>query len=151
MAEIHSYYEEEDISEYHLQKAQDKLHSFHIGPFEDLREITRQRRSEAASRAKDMELSVPEQMKALHEERDYQEQYLEACESLHELTIEHYRLSAERVEGILHRIMEDRSCLGKTWDSKAEQRVDRIENKLNKAIVNMLKTQCRRLADQKDR
>lgn len=151
MAQLHSYYDSEDMAEYFIEKAEEKLHSFQIKPFEDLREIARKRRDEVSTRAKELELGLSEQMEAVKEERMYQEQYLESNESLHELKIEYLRTQAERIEGTLVRLSEDESSVGKAWDSRARQRKDRIENKLNRIIVEMLQTQCRRLADQKDR
>lgn len=151
MAQLHSYYDEEDMTEYDLEKAEERLHSFQIGPFLDLSDIAQKRREEASKRAKDVELALSEQMQALHEEREHHEQYLEACESLHELAIENKYTQAARIEDMLSRMKEDKGHLGKAWDSKAQNRMDRIENKLNCTIVDMLKTQCRRLANQKDR
>ena len=151
MQELHEYYEEEDITGYHLEKVEDKLHAFQIKPFEDLCEITRKRRDESSARAKNPELPLAEQVKALHEEREYHEQHLEACESLHELTIERHHALAERIEGVVQRMYEDHESLGRLWDRRAQSRMDHMEDKLNRAIVEVLQTQCRRLADQKDR
>lgn len=149
MRQLHDYYEEEDFSEYHLKKVEEKLHTFQTRPFEDLCEIARRRRDDAAQRARDLVDS--ERMKALGEEREFHEQYLETSEALYELQIEHHHLQAGRVEEMLRRAQEDKHHLGKAWDKRAEGRLDRIENRLNRTIVEMLKTQCRRLADQKDR
>ena len=151
MQELHDYYEEEDIAEYHLGKAEDKLHAFQIKPFEDLCEITRKRRDEASARAKNPEFPLADQVKALHEEREFHDQYLEASESFHELVIERHRAVAERVAGVFQRMCEDRESLGRLWDRRAQSRMDRMEDKLNRAILEVLQTQCRRLADQKDR
>ena len=151
MQQLHDYYDEEDDMEYHLEKAEEKLHYFQVKPFKDLCEITQRRRNELSQRAKDVGLPVAEQVKALHEEREVHEQYLEASESLHELMIEKSHMRAERVECMLRRVYEDKQHLGKSWDKRAQNRIDRIENRLNKIIVDMLRTQCRRLADQKDR
>ena len=151
MADLHSYYDSEDMAEYFIEKSEQKLHTFQVKPFEDLCEIACKRRDEVSTRAKEVELGLSEQVKAVKEERVYQEQYLESIESLHELKIEHLHTQAERIEGILARLSEDESSVGKAWDSRARQRRDRIENKLNRIIVEMLRTQCRRLADQKDR
>ena len=151
MAQLHSYYDDEHATEYDLEKAEERLHSFQIGPFLDLSDISQKRREEASKRAKDLELPLTEQMQALHEERDNHEQYLEACESLHELSIDYKYTQAERIEGILLRMKEDRDCIGKAWDTKARARMDRIENKLNSTFVDMLRTKCRSLANQKDR
>lgn len=151
VAELHSYYDEEDEAEYYLEKAEERLLSFQIGPFLDLSDIAQKRREQASKRAKDMELAQSEQMQALHEEREHHEQYLEASDSIHELTIENKYTKAARVETMLSRMAEDKEHLGKAWNTKAQGRMDRIENKLNGTIVELLKTQCRRLADQKDR
>ena len=151
MSELNTYYDSEDMAGYDLEKAEDRLHSFQAQPFKDLCEIARKRRDEAHQRATDAESAVSEQMRALQEERTFHEQYLEANESLHELAIEHLQTQAERIEGMLTRLTEDKSFVGKAWNSRARQRKDRIENKLNRIIVEVLRTQCRRLADQKDR
>ena len=151
MAELNAYYDSEDMTGYDLERAEDRLHSFQAQPFKDLCEIACKRRDEANLRAKDAELAVSEQMKVLKDERMYHEQYLEANESLHELVIEHLQTRAERLESMLTRVAEDESFVGKAWNSQARQRKDRIENKLNRLIVEVLRTQCRRLADQKDR
>ncbi len=149
MRQLHDYYEEEDFSEYHLQKIEETLHAFQLRPFEDLCEIARKRRNEAAQQARDV--LGGEQMKALQKEREFHDQYLETSETLHELAIDRSHVLAERVEGMLRRSYEDKNHLGKRWDKRAQGRLDRIENRLNRTIVEMLRTQCRRLADQKDR
>ena len=152
MTELHSYYEEEDIAEYHLEQAERKLHRFQTQPFEDLCEIVRKRRDKASEVAKDPERNATEQLEALKRERSFHEQYLETIESLHELNIERCHCTAQRTETILSKASEDKQALGqKLWDRRAQQRLDKIENKLNRTIVEMLKLQCRRLADQKDR
>ena len=151
MAELNSYYDSEDMTEYYLLKAEEKLHYFQTQPFRDLCEITSKRRDEAHVRAQNIELAISEQVRALQQERAYHEQYLEANESLHELTIERLHVQAQRIEGVLTRISEDESFVGKAWNAQAKQRKYRIENKLNGVIVELLRTQCKRLADQKDR
>ncbi len=151
MAELNSYYDSEDMTEYYLLKAEEKLHYFQTQPFRDLCEITSKRRDEAHARAQNIELAISEQVRALQQERAYHEQYLEANESLHELTIERLHVQAQRIEGVLTRISEDESFVGKAWNAQAKQRKYRIENKLNGVIVELLRTQCKRLADQKDR
>ncbi len=151
MAELNSYYDSEDMTEYYLHKAEEKLHHFQTQPFRDLCEIASKQRDEAHGRANNVELAVSEQMRALQEERAFHVQYLEATESLHELCIDRLHSQAQRIEGILTRLTDDESFVGKRWNSQARQRKDRIENKLNRVIVELLRTQCRRLADQKDR
>lgn len=151
MAQLHTYYDSEDMAEYFIEKAEQKLHSFQIKPFEDLYEIVCQQRNRASARTKDTGLGPAEQVEATKEERIYHEQYLECNESLHELKIDHLQTRAERIEGILSRLSEDEASVGKALDPRAKQRRDRTENKLNRVIVDWLQTQCRRLADQKDR
>ncbi len=151
IAELNSYYDSEDIAEYDLLKAEEKLHHFQTQPFRDLCEIASKRRDEAHVRAKNAELAVSEQMSALQKERAFHVQFLEATESLHELSIDRLHSQAERIEGILTRLSDDESFVGKSWNSQARQRKDRIENKLNRVIVELLRTQCQRVANQKDR
>lgn len=151
MTQLHDYYEEEDVAQYHLERVEDRLHTFHTKPFEDLSEIARKRRDKSAQRAKMADLSVAEQVKALHEEREFHEQFLEACESLHELVVEKHRTRAERIEHMLQQMAEDSVHLGSQWDRRAQSRRDQLENKLNGAIVGMLETQVQCLSYQKDR
>ena len=155
MKQVHSFYEEEDILSYQLDRVEDKLQSFQVKPFQDLCDIAQRRRDEVTSqitaRSEEEAPPVLDQVSAVHEERRCHEQYLEARESLHELKIEHCRWRAERLECKLMRAQEDKEHLGTTlWDEKAECRMDAIENRLNQTVVEMLRVQCQRLADQKD-
>ena len=151
LQQLHDFYEEEEDAGYHLEKAEERFHAFLIKPFEDLCEIEQKRRDEASQQSKVAELSVTEQVKAIREEREYHERYLEARESVHEMAIEKLQTRAEKVEGMLQRMYEDRQHLGGKWDKKAQSRMHRLENRLNQIIVELLKTQVTRLSDQKDR
>ena len=151
MQQLHDFYEEEEDAAYHLEKAEEKFYAFQVKPFEDLCEIECKRRDEASQRARVAELSVTEQVKAIREEREHHERYLETRESIHEMAIEQLHTHAEKVEGMLQHMREDRQHLGRKWDKKAQNRMHKLENKLNQIIVELLKTQVTRLSDQKDR
>ena len=151
MQQLHGFYEEEDELVYELNRVEQRLYGFQARPFEDLSEISRRRRDQAAQRAKDASQSVSAQLQALREERELHETYLEACESLHELTLERLQLEAGRLETVYQQMSEDREQVGRGWDRRAVSRLDRTEDKLNRVIVDLLQRQVRRLADQKDR
>lgn len=151
MQQLHGFYEEEDELVYELNRVEQRLYGFQARPFEDLCEISQRRRDEAAQRAKDTSHSVSAQLQALHEERELHETYLRACESLHELALERLQSEAGRLEMVYQRMLEDRGHVEPDWDRQAVSRLDRIEDKLNRVIVDLLQRQVHRLADQKDR
>ena len=151
MRQLHDFYEEEDGVAYELTRIEQRLYGFQARPFEDLSEIARKCRDDAARRSKDPSLAVSAQLQALHEERELHETHLEASESLHELALERLQAEAGRLEGVCQRMQEDRRQVGGSWDRRAQGRLDRFEDKLNRGIVELLRRQVRRLADQKDR
>lgn len=152
MQQLHGFYDEEDELVYELNRVEQRLYGFQARPFEDLGEISRRRRDQAAQLAKDDDRSVSARLQALREERELHETYLEACESLHELALERLQSEAGRLEAVCQRMSEDRGHVGRDcWDRRAASRLDRTEDKLNRVIVELLQRQVRRLADQKDR
>ena len=150
MAELHDYYDSEDLAICELEKVTEKLQSFQLRPYEDLCELSQRQREEAATKANDETASAPERLEALTEERAHHETFLEAREAVYDATVEHYRGVAERLECRLLRAKEDKEHVSKAWDKRAEGRLVTIENKLNNAIVQLLRVQCQRLTDQKD-
>ena len=150
MAELHDYYDSEDLAVCELDKVTEKLQSFQLRPYEDLCELSQRQREEAATKANDETVSAAERLKALTEERAHHETFLEAREAVCDATVEHYRGVAERLECRLLRAKEDKEHVGKAWDKRAEGRLVTIENKLNNTIVQLLRVQCQRLTDQKD-
>ena len=150
MVELHDYYDSEDLAFWELDTVAEKLHAFQLRPYQDLCDLSQRQREEAAARANDEAIPATERMIAVQEEQSHHEAFLEARDAIYETTVEYYRLVAERLECRLMRAKEDKAHVGEVWNKRAEYRLVGLENKLNNAIVQLLRVQCQRLNDQKD-
>ena len=150
MAELHDYYDSEDLSYCELDGVEERLHAFQLRPYVDLCELSQRQREEATARANDETTPPSERLRALQEEQTHHEALLEARDAIFEAAVERHRLVAERLECRLLRAKEDREHVGVAWDKRAERRLVNFENKLNNSIVQLLRAQCQRLTDQKD-
>ena len=146
--ELHEYYAEEDEAYFFLRKAQNVFYLYQTKPFEDLCEIARSQRNEAAQYA--AECDDGEKLAAAQEESEYHKEYTASKEKLDELLLERFQEEAERAELRLSRTEEDRVGFGEHWDKRAWGRLEGLKDEANKAIVRYLEAKLEHLEGQRE-
>ena len=148
ISELHDYYAEEDEAFFFLRKAENVYYLYQTKPFDDLCEIARSRRNEAAQFG--AECSDAEKLAAAHEESEYHREYTASKEKLDDLLLERFKLEAERAELRLSRTEEDRVGFGEHWDKRAWGRLEGLKDEANKAIVRYLGAKLEHLEGQRE-
>ena len=146
--ELHEYYAEEDEAYFFLRKAQNLYSLYQTKPFEDLCEIARSRRNEAAQFG--AECGDAEKLAAAHEESEYHREYIASKEKLDDLLLERFKVEAERAELRLARTEEDRVGFGEHWDKRAWGRLEGLKDEANKAVVRYLEAKLEHLEGQRE-
>lgn len=146
--DLHDYYAEEDEAYFFLRKAHSVYYLYQTKPFEDLCEIARSRRNEAAQFG--AECSDAERLAAAHEESEYHREYTASKEKLDEVLLERFKVEAEMAELRLSRTEEDRIGFGEHWDKRAWGRLEGLKDEANRAIVRYLEAKLEHLEGQRE-
>lgn len=146
--QLNDYYIEEDEALFFLRKAENLFYIYQSKPFEDLCDIARTRRDEAAKLVSQSE--GLEKIAAAREERVYHEEYTTTKEKLDELLLERYQLEAERAELRLSRTEQDCAAFGKHYDKKAWGRFEKLKDEANRSIVQYLEAKLAYLEGQRE-
>lgn len=152
MQDMKDVYRSEDEAVIKLNESLAALYNFQQQPFLDLQAISRNKVAEAKEQLENSDLGERIKREYAKMFSEWQEQLEQAMGNIQQLYISYYSTTCQMYQAMLHRMMEDKKCYGKTaFELIGSERLYRIQEDLSAEKLHLLHSEKKLFVLEKDK